>query len=266
MIIRVKQIVLSLCLLLSISAFSNAQEIDKSFLKGHDTALIIYNRSSGVVTNANPVLGVRRLSPMSTFKIYNTLIGLELGLIQGADAPWYKWDGVRRDIEGWNKDLTLREAFRVSAVPAYQILAHQIGAERMKEYIDQIDYGTRDISAGIDFFWLNRMGTSPIMISADEQVALLNKLFDGKLPFAEKNISILKDVMEVVKTEKGTLYGKTGSDMNSDGKWSLGWFVGFLEHSGTTYVFACNITGGESPSGKNARVIVENVFKSQGLL
>jgi beta-lactamase class D len=209
---------------------------------------------------------------MSTFKIYNTLIGLELGLIRGADAPWYKWDGVHRDlaqnfpIEGWNKDLTLREAFRVSSVPAYQILARQIGVERMKKYIEQINYGTKDISAGIDIFWLDRPGTAPIRISADEQVALLNKLLDGQLPFADKNIAILKSVMEVVKTEKGTLYGKTGSDITSDGKWVLGWFVGFLERGGTTYVFACNITGGEKPSGKNARAIVENVFKSQGLL
>ena len=254
-----------LCFLL-ISTVSTAQEIDKSFFNNYDTALVIYNRSSGAVINVNPSLSARRLSPCSTFKIYNTLIGLELGLIKGPDEPWYTWDGVHRDIEGWNKDLTLREAFRVSAVPAYQILARQIGPERMKKNIDEIGYGTKDISAGIDIFWLNPPKATSIMISADEQVALLNKLLDGKLPFSEKNIKILQDVMEVVKTEKGTLYGKTGSAMGPDGKWSLGWFAGFVEHSGTTYVFACNITGGEEPSGKTARDIVENVMKSQGLL
>ena len=162
--------------------------------------------------------------------------------------------------------MTLREAFRVSAVPAYQILARQIGPERMKEYIDEIGYGTKDISAGIDIFWLNPPNATSIMISADEQVALLNKLLDGELPFSKKNITILRDVMEVIKTEKGTLYGKTGSAMGSDGKWTLGWFVGFVEHSGTVYVFACNITGGDNPYGKVARSIVENVFKSQGII
>jgi len=261
----VKRCALFLCLLL-IPALSSAQEIDKALLKNYDTALVIYNRSSGEVINVNPALSARRLSPYSTFKIYNTLIGLELGLIPGADVPWYKWDGIHRDIEGWNQDLTLREAFRVSAVPAYQILARQIGAERMKKYVEQIDYGTNDISAGIDNFWLNRSEGASILISAEEQVALLNKLFDGKLPFSEKNIAILKDVMNVIKTEKGTLYGKTGSGMNAEGKWSLGWFVGFVEHGGTTYVFACNITGGENPSGKTARSIVEAVLRAQGLL
>jgi beta-lactamase class D len=262
----VKQIVFSLCFLLITSVFASAQEIDRSLLKGYDAALVIYNRSSGAVTNVNPALSAQRLPPCSTFKIYNTLIGLEVGLIQGPDEPWYQWDGVKRDIEGWNQNLSLREAFRVSAVPAYQILARQIGPERMKKYIEQINYGTKDISAGVDIFWLSRQGSTSILISADEQVSLLNKLLDGKLPFAEKNVVILRDIMEVAKTEKGTLYGKTGSGSNPSWKSGLGWFVGFLESKGETYVFACNITGGESPSGKVARSIVENVLKFQGLL
>gem|GEM_PF-283497 len=290
-----------LCLFL-IPAFSNAQEVDKSLFKSYDTALVIYNRSTGKAINVNPALSARRLTPCSTFKIYNTLIGLELGLIKSADAPWYTWDGVHRDIEGWNHDLTLREAFSVSAVPAYQILARQIGVERMKKYTEKIGYGTKDISAGIDIFWLSRPGKTSILISADEQVALLNKLLDGKLPFSQKNMAILRDIMTVLKTDKGTLYGKTGSGTNADGKADIGWFVGFLESNGTTYVFACNITpvtrrprampvdewsgtsphtgeqqgpmgftregssSGDNPSGKFARSVVENVFKSEGLL
>lgn len=261
-----KRIMIFVCLLIITPSCVRAQEIDKSLFKKYDTALVIYNRSSGTVINSNSTLSARRISPCSTFKIYNTLIGLELGLIKGPDEPWYKWDGIHRDIEGWNKDLTLREAIRVSAVPAYQILARQIGPKRMKKYIDEIGYGTKDISTGIDIFWLNPPEGAPLRISADEQVELLNKLLDGKLPFAEKNITILKDVMKVVQTEKGTLYGKTGSGRNAEGKWSLGWFVGFLESNGKTYVFACNITSGEEPSGKTARAIVEDVLESQGLL
>ncbi|MDD4981566.1 MAG: penicillin-binding transpeptidase domain-containing protein [Candidatus Omnitrophica bacterium] len=251
---------------LLMSAVAFAQEIDRFLLQGYDAALVIYNRATGEMVNINLARAHQRFAPCSTFKIYNTLIGLELGLIKGADEPWYKWDEVKRDIEGWNQDLTLREAFRVSAVPAYQILAREIGEARMKEYIEKIGYGSQDISSGIDIFWLPRPDTTSIKISADEQVALLNKLLDDKLPFSEKNIAILRDVMQAEKTDKGTLYGKTGSGMGSDGKWNLGWFVGFLEHNSTTYVFACNITGGDNPSGKTARTIMESIFKSQNLL
>jgi len=260
-----KRLVLLLGLLI-VPALSFAQEIDNTLFRGYDTALVIYNRSSGAVVNSDPILSAWRVSPCSTFKIYNTLIGLELGLLNGPDDPWYAWDGVNRPIDAWNRDLTLRAAFRASAVPAYQALARQIGPERMKKFIDQIDYGTKDISAGIDIFWLDPQTATPIMISAEEQVVLFNKLLDGKLPFAGKNIAILKDIMKVEMTAKGTLYGKTGSGRDADEKDSLGWFVGFLENGATTYVFACNITGGENPSGKVARAIVEDVFKSQGLL
>nr|AMP48166.1 classD [uncultured bacterium]AMP48181.1 classD [uncultured bacterium] len=251
---------------LLISAVAFAQEIDRSLLQGYDAALVIYNRTTGEMVNINPTRANQRLAPCSTFKIYNTLIGLELGLMKDADDPWYKWDEVKRDIEGWNQDLTLREAFKVSAVPAYQILAREIGEAGMKEYIEKIGYGSQDISSGIDIFWLPRPDTTSIKISADEQVALLNKLLDGKLPFSEKNIAILRDIMQAEKTGKGTLYGKTGSGTGPDGKWNVGWFVGFLEHNGTTYVFACNITGGDNPSGKTARTIIESIFKSQNLL
>jgi beta-lactamase class D len=261
---RIRASILSLCFL-SITVASFAQQIDKALLQGYDTVLVIYNRATGETVNIDPARSSQRLAPCSTFKIYNTLIGLELGLIKAVDDPWYKWDGVKRDIEGWNQDLTLREAFRVSAVPAYQVLAREIGETRMKEYIERIGYGSKDMSAGLDIFWLQHPKTTSIKISADEQVALLNNLLDGNLPFSEKNIAILRDLMQAEKTDKGTLYGKTGSGMGSDGKWNLGWYIGFLEHGNTTYVFACAITGGENPYGKSARKIVEEVLRSQGL-
>lgn len=257
--------VLLLCCFLSMATSSMGWEIDKKIFSGHAVAMVIYNRSTGDVWRSDPLLAERRLSPCSTFKIYNTLIGLETGLISGADEAWYAWDGVLRSFEGWNRDLTLREAFNVSAVPAYQILARQIGPERMEKYLDEISYGNRDISSGVDVFWLYRPGQG-ITISAYEQVLLLDRLLEGDMPFSAKMIGLLKDVMRVLETERGTLYGKTGSGMNADGKWSLGWFVGFLEHGPETYVFACNVTEGESPSGQVARRIVEDVFKKQGFL
>jgi beta-lactamase class D len=255
-----------LLLFLGIPAFSGAQEIERKLFGAYDTALVIINRSSGAVTNVNPVLSARRLSPCSTFKIYNTLIALQLGLLKGADEPWYSWDGVHRDIEAWNRNLTLREAFRVSAVPAFQALAREIGPERMKTCIERIGYGNSNISSGIDTFWLPRQGKAGLLISADEQVALLNKLLDGKLPFSEEHLQTLRDIMLVTETAKGRLYGKTGSGYGADGKEELGWFVGFLESGGVVSLFACNITGGDHPSGKAARAIVEQVFASWNLL
>ena len=253
-----------LFLFLLLPLHSRAQHIDKSLFMGYDTAFVLHNRSSDKTISVDTVRAAQRLAPCSTFKIYNTLIGLELGLLKRPDEPWYTWDGVHRNYDAWNRNLTLREAFRVSAVPAYQILARQIGVDSMGSYIEKISYGNEDISAGIDVFWLPGPGRVSIMISADEQVALLNKLLDGKLPFSEQNVAILRDVMQVAKTEKGVFYGKTGSGTSSVGE--LGWFVGFVESRGEVYVFACNIIGRGNPSGKVAREIVERVLRAKGLL
>jgi len=42
--------------------------------------------------------------PASTFKIPNSLIALETGVVEDPDKDVFKWDGVVRSIEGWNKD------------------------------------------------------------------------------------------------------------------------------------------------------------------
>jgi beta-lactamase class D len=42
--------------------------------------------------------------PASTFKIVNSLIGLQTGGIE-SDSMVIKWDGVKRPCEQWNRDL-----------------------------------------------------------------------------------------------------------------------------------------------------------------
>ena len=64
--------------------------------------------------------------PASTFKIVNSLIGLQTGKITN-DSMVIKWDGIKRWNLDWNKDLTMYQAFRVSAVPYYQEVARRIG-------------------------------------------------------------------------------------------------------------------------------------------
>ena len=254
--------------LLLIPSLSNAQDQQQQepMQFPDNVALVVFDRFIGDVNYVNQSQCERKFSPCSTFKIFNTLIGLELGLLPGPDDPWYTWDGITRGFEAWNKDLTLRQAFRVSCVPAFQGLARQIGAARMQNYINKIRYGTRDISSGIDFFWLPRSEENFLTISAIEQVELLTGLLDYKLPFSKNNIDVLTDIMRVYETDKATLYGKTGSSgTDVDETDRVGWFVGFLVTEETIYVFACNITG-ENPSGKAAREIVVQYFQSLDLL
>ena len=85
--------------------------------------------------------------PASTFKIANSIIALETGVVADPDKDVFKWDGVTRSIEAWNKDHTLRSAIAASVVPVYQEIARRIGPERMQKFVDLLEYGNRDIGA-----------------------------------------------------------------------------------------------------------------------
>lgn len=60
----------------------------------------------------------KRYTPASTFKIVNSLIGLETGRIFD-EKMVIKWDGVVREREELNKDMNMEEAFKISSVPYY---------------------------------------------------------------------------------------------------------------------------------------------------
>lgn len=264
---------LLVCLGLLLATAANAQRVSEqsaraAFGDTQGTLIVLDAGGSGELLRFNPTIAVHRHVPCSTFKIWNTLIGLEERLISEPDAPFYKWDGQQRDFPDWNKDLTLHEAFKVSCVPAFQELARRIGPERMTAWIERIDYGNRDLSAGIDCFWLPRPGVHNVLISAEEQTTQIRNLLTGTIAVRPESLATLRELMKVEATPRGTLYGKTGSGLRSPeagARFDMGWFVGFLEREGKDYPFACLVLG-QGLSGKDARRIVETVFKSNALL
>ena len=121
---------------------------------GTDGTFVAYKVDDYLIIASDKVRSGEGKLPASTFKIPNSIIALETGVVEDPDKDVFKWDGVTRSIEAWNKDHTLRSAIAVSAVPVYQEIARRIGAERMQKYVDLFDYGNRDIGGGIDQFWL----------------------------------------------------------------------------------------------------------------
>ena len=135
----------------------------------------------------------------------------------------------------------------------------------MQSWIGRIGYGDRDTSAGIDVFWLPAKGRKTILISPAQQADLMRRLVRGELPFSESSVAVLKELMAVKRTDKGSLYGKTGTSVDDTGKYIMGWFVGHVESDGRTYAFACTVKG-ENVMGKDARAIVETFMEKQGRL
>ena len=89
--------------------------------------------------------------PASTFKIVNSLIGLQTGKIS-SDSMVIKWDGVKRRVEEWNRDLTMYDAFRVSAVNYYQEVARRFGKDTMQLCLYSLRYRTNKITSPNDSF------------------------------------------------------------------------------------------------------------------
>jgi beta-lactamase class D len=175
--------------------------------------------------------------PASTFKIPNSLIALETGVVEDPDKDVFKWDGVKRPIEAWNKDHTMRSAIAASAVPVYQEIARRIGQERMQKYVDLFEYGNRNIGGGIDQFWL----TGDLRIDPVQQVDFVDRLRRRVLPISQRSQDLVRDILPVTKVGDATIRAKSGLLGAESGNPSLGWLVGWVEKGDAQTVFALNM-------------------------
>ena len=189
--------------------------------------------------------------PASTFKIANTIIGLETGVIE-SDSTIFNWDGEEKWSNLWEQDLVLRDAFQFSCVPCYQQVAAKIGTQRMNEYVEKLQYGNLNINAkNITNFWLE--GKS--RISQMQQIDFLKRFYNNQLPISERTKNIVRDIMLVEETKNYKLSGKTGLS-NSNDQYN-GWYVGFMEVGENVYFFATNL------EPKNSKINLQDFIKKR---
>lgn len=228
---------------------------------GFEGSFVLFDLNKDTYYRYNKEICATRFIPASTFKIPNTLIGLETGVITGKDFE-LKWDGVKREIESHNQDQNLESAFKYSAVWYYQEVARRIGEERMQKYVDSINYGNKNIGGGIDRFWLD----GDIRISADEQIEFLKNIYNQTLPFSERTFNILKEIMIYEKTDNYTFRAKTGWAQSETDQ--TGWFVGYVERNENVYFFAINLHSllNQKDFGKARIEITKNILKEMKIL
>lgn len=226
----------SLILLLVVGLFfaCKPSESETNFKQYYDYygvngSFVLYDLNEDQYTFFNKSQFETRFTPASTFKICNALIGLETGVIPDEHYV-IKWDGVER-IPKWNKDHDLKTAFKNSTVWYFQELARRVNSTKMEEWVKKSAYGNQDITGGIDVFWLE----GGLRISPKEQLSFLRNLYAGTLPFSERAMNIVKDIITDQETENGTLRGKTG--WGKDGDQEIGWYVGYIETKGNVYFF-----------------------------
>ncbi|AFL74908.1 class D beta-lactamase [Thiocystis violascens] len=214
-----------------------AEDADIAALFAHadrDGTLVLSSLRTGETFIHHDTRAQRRVSPASTFKIFNTLIALEAKAIGGANDR-LAWDGQRHAFLDWNRDQTLASAFKVSCVWCYQTLARRVGAATYREAIRQAGYGALSEPFALTEFWLD----GSLRISAIEQVAFMKQVVRRTLPFGPQAYDTLRDIMVVEQTPAWTLRAKTGWSTRSTP--SLGWYVGYIETHDDTWVFAMHL-------------------------
>jgi beta-lactamase class D len=241
-----------------------------SYFTGYEGCFILFDKNKNEYAIYNELKSNKQISPCSTFKIMNSLVGLETNVVQNENTV-FQWDAAKKystawgrslNYNGnWNDDQTLQSAIANSIVWYFQELASRVGKDRMQECLDKANYGNKNISGGITKFWLQ----SSLKISPKEQVDFLKKLYDYELPFSKRNIDIVKKIIVLTNENGIVLSGKTGTGGKS-GEYINGWFIGFIEKNENVYFFAANIEAKSNASGVRAREIAMQILKDKSLL
>lgn len=161
-------------------------------------------------------------------------------------------------FEEWNCDQTLPSAMRNSVNWYFQSIDKQLGRPRISQYIKKLAYGNANANGDLSSYWME----AQLKISPIEQVQLLTELYNNSLPFSLEHMNTVKNSLLISASESGALYGKTGTG-RVNGHNVNGWFVGYVEDSGNTYIFATHIKGQDNASDITLSILSERNIRIQ---
>ncbi len=185
-------------------------------------------------------------SPASTFKLPLALFGFEEELLQSSDMPAVAYaPNLDAPFKSWRQTTTPRTWLKFSVVWYSQWLTEHLGIDRFQSHVDRLDYGNRDLSGtpgksdGLFDAWLS----TSLKITPTQQSDFLQQLVSRDLPYTSDAIDQTIAITQTFSTTAGnTIKGKTGNAWATDSHGNRlneqhGWFVGWLTHQKTQYVF-----------------------------
>ena len=219
----------------SISTNKNSEEIKSLFDQAQTTGVLVIKRGKIEEVYGNDL---KRASteyvPASTFKMLNALIGLEHH--KATTTEVFKWDGQKRLFPDWEKDMTLGDAMKASAIPVYQELARRIGLDLMSKEVQRVGFGNANIGSKVDNFWL----VGPLKITPQQEAQFAYQLANKTLPFS-KNVQEQVQSMVFIEEKNGRkIYAKSGWgwDVEPQVGWLTGWVV---QPQGEIVAFSVNL-------------------------
>jgi len=222
-------------------------------------SFVLYDSNNDAWTIYNKDAALEQITPNSTYKIYDALLGLESGIITPEHSKM-TWNGEDYPFDTWESNQDLSSAMHSSVNWYFQNIDNIVGMDNVRAYLEDIGYGNQQTSNDTDLYWTD----FSLKISPIEQVELLKKFYQNTFGFSSKNINTVKDAILIASTPDGTLSGKTGTG-RVDGQDTNGWFIGYIEKSGHVYYFATNIQGTSNTTGSTATEVSLSILSDMGL-
>lgn len=249
------------------------EQIDlKKYFDDLNGTIIFYNPENEKYIVYNEQLSEKPSSPCSTFKIFSTYVGLLTNHIDPENSL-RRWNGTKYWMNEWNRDIDLDNAFKYSCVWYYRRVIDDIGQETMQQYLNEYNYGNKDISDwkgdlntnepsyDLKGFWIE----SSLKISPKEQTQVISKIF-ADLQKAN-NQAVINEMKHVMLAYENTdqnlkIYGKTGYGVVNDEP-ADAWFVGMYEVNGKTNYFALRLDNPKNAKSTSAKAkeIAINIIK-----
>lgn len=253
-----KLYIFTLILFLVTPALSSSRNFfQKKFSNVDGCFILVDTKTNKIIDEFNPKRCLQRYAPMSTFKIPLVAMAFESNYFKDIKQK-IKWDGKQRGRKAVNQNQNPKTFIKYSVVWVSRLIVNFLGKKAAEKYVNQFSYGNKLVAGDLNSFWLTK---GSIKISPYEQVQFLSKLWQGKLPLSKQTINQVKEVTFDRTINKFKIFGKTGTGCidggceNSPGR-QLGWFVGIVENSKSTYAFALNFsdkkprTGYAGPTGR----------------
>jgi beta-lactamase class D len=253
-------LLLPACVLAEAAEWKESTQLAQLFKKeGVTGTFVVHDVTADVYTVHDRKRAQTRYIPASTFKIPNSLIGLSTGAVVSVDEV-LPYGGKPTRRPEWARDMSLRDAIKISNVPVYQGLARRIGLDRMRDGLQRLHYGNMDPGAVVHTFWLD----GPLKISAVEQTVFLDKLAQDQLPFPK---AAMAAVREITRQEGAAdLHAKTGWGNRPKEPADIGWWVGWVKKDGKLYTFALNIDIPDDEAGAKRVPLGKAGLQALGLL
>lgn len=239
---------------------NTVEEDFSDYFEETEGCFVLYDSKNDTWHIYNEEMASRRKTPVSTYKIYSSLCALENKLISPTQNDM-SWNGEKQAFSEWERTQDLSSAMKNSVNWYFQNLDAQLGSDKIRDYLNNIQYGNQSCSNSHTAYWSD----GSLTISPIEQVVMLQKFYRNDFHFQKENIDAVKQAILLETSGSTLLYGKTGTGQ-VNGENALGWFVGYVQKEDNVYYFATQLQNTIRASGSTAAGITTAILKDQLIL